>query len=133
MFLNELKYNLQSGECIVLCNVAENYSFILQDFHWNNTQATTHPSVIYFKTDVLNTEHETLVMISDCLKHDSILVHSLQLHLISFLKTHLNHHWKETVYFSDGSAAQYKQTNRKPYLLHGTMKTLECQQSGISL
>jgi hypothetical protein len=30
MFLKELKCNLQSGEFVVLCDFAENYSFILQ-------------------------------------------------------------------------------------------------------
>jgi hypothetical protein len=68
MFLKKLKCNLQSGEFVVLCDFAENYSFILQDeaqgFHWNNAQATIHPFVIYFKkADILNTEHENLVMI----------------------------------------------------------------------
>jgi hypothetical protein len=68
MFLKELKCNLQSGEFVVLCDFAENYSFVLQDeaqgFHWNNAQAIIHPFVIYFKkSDVLNTEHENLVMI----------------------------------------------------------------------
>jgi hypothetical protein len=82
---------------MILCNFAENYSFVLQDevqgFHWNNAQATIHPFVIYFrKSDTLNTEHENLVTISDCLKHDSILVHTFQQHHISLLKTHLNHH-----------------------------------------
>jgi hypothetical protein len=85
MFLKELKCNLQSGEFVVLCDFTENYSFVLQDeaqFHWNNAQATIHPFVIYFKkSDALNSEHENLVMISDCLKHDSILVHTFQQHL----------------------------------------------------
>jgi hypothetical protein len=31
MFLKEPKYNLQSGEFVVLCDFAENYSFVLQD------------------------------------------------------------------------------------------------------
>jgi hypothetical protein len=31
MFLKELESNLQSGEFVVLCNFAENYSFILQN------------------------------------------------------------------------------------------------------
>jgi hypothetical protein len=50
MFLKELKCNLRSSEFVVLCNFAENYSFVLQDeaqgFHWNNAQATIHPFVI---------------------------------------------------------------------------------------
>jgi hypothetical protein len=70
VFLKELKCDLQSGEYMVLCDLAENSSFVLQDeaqgFHWNNAQSTIHPFVIYFKISyVLNTEHENLGMISD--------------------------------------------------------------------
>jgi hypothetical protein len=77
MFLKELKCNLQSGEFVFLWDFAENYSFVLQDeaqgFHWNSAQATIYPFGIYFKTsDALNTEHENLVMLSDCLEQDSI-------------------------------------------------------------
>jgi hypothetical protein len=91
MFLKELKCNLQSREFVVLCDFAENYSFVLQDeaqgFHWNNAQATIHPFVIYFKKAyALNTEHENLVMISECWKHDSILLHKFQWHLMKFVE-----------------------------------------------
>jgi hypothetical protein len=60
MFLKELKCYLRSGEFVVLCVFAENYSFVSQDeaqvFHWNNAQATIHPFVIYFKkSGALNT------------------------------------------------------------------------------
>jgi hypothetical protein len=88
MFLKELKCNLQSGEFVVLCDFGENYSFRkngAQAFHWNNAKAIIHPFVIYFKkSDALNIEHENLVMISDCLKHDSILAYTF--------KTYLNRH-----------------------------------------
>jgi hypothetical protein len=91
MFLIELKCNLQSGEFVVLCDLAENYCFVLQDeaqgIHWNNAPATIHPFVIYFnKSDALNTENENLVMMSDCLKHDSIFAHTLQRHLMKFIE-----------------------------------------------
>jgi hypothetical protein len=53
MFLRELKCNLQSGEPVVLCNSADNYSFTSQDeaqgFHWNNAQATIQSLVNYFR------------------------------------------------------------------------------------
>jgi hypothetical protein len=99
-----------------LYNFAENYSFVLQyeaqGLHWNNAQATIHPFVIYFKeSDALNTEHENLVIISDCLKHGSILVHTFQQHLMKFIGNTFESPLKKMVYFSDGSAAQYK--NRK--------------------
>jgi hypothetical protein len=89
MFLKELKCDPQTSEFVVLCDFVENYSFVLQDkaqgFHWNNAQATIHPFVIYFKkSDALNTEHENLVTISDCLTHDSILVHIFRRHLMKF-------------------------------------------------
>jgi hypothetical protein len=76
---------------VVLCKFAENYSFILQDeaqgFHWNNAQATIRLFVIYFKkSDALNTEHENPVMILDCLKHDYVLVHTFQRHLMKFIE-----------------------------------------------
>jgi hypothetical protein len=113
MILKEQKCNLQSSEFVVLCDFAEKYTFVLQDeaqgFHWNNAHATIHPFVIYFKkSNALNTEHENLVMISDCLKHDSILVHTFQQHVMKFIQNALESPLKKFVYFSDGSAAQCK-------------------------
>ena len=39
-FLKQLKENLQFGECVIVLDFAENYSFLVQDaaqgFHWNN-------------------------------------------------------------------------------------------------
>jgi hypothetical protein len=113
MLLKELKCNLQSGEFVVLCDFAENYSLVLQDeaqqFHWNNALPTIHPFVIYFKkSDALNTEHECLI-ISDCLMHDSILVHTFQWHVMQFIEnTFESPLKKKNVHFCDGSAAQYK-------------------------
>jgi hypothetical protein len=53
MYLKELKSDVQVGVVTVLCDFAENYSFILQDetqgFHWNNAHVTLHPSAIYFQ------------------------------------------------------------------------------------
>lgn len=48
MFLAERKENLIPGEFIVIADFSLNYSFVVQDevqsFHWNNLQATVHPS-----------------------------------------------------------------------------------------
>ena len=88
-FQSELKTCLQSGEFLVVCDFAENYSFILQDsiqgYHWNNSQATIHPFVAYYvESDELH--HVSYVVISDCLTHDTVAVHLFQKHLIAFLK-----------------------------------------------
>ena len=48
----ESKFNLQPGVFQVIADFSENYSFVLQDeaqgFHWNNSQATLHPFVVYY-------------------------------------------------------------------------------------
>ena len=48
----ESKLNLQPGVFQVIADFSENYSFVLQDeaqgFHWNNSQATLHPFVVYY-------------------------------------------------------------------------------------
>ena len=52
-YCKQLKVNLGDHTAIILVDFAENYSFIVQDevqgFHWNNSQATLHPIVIYYK------------------------------------------------------------------------------------
>ena len=51
-FFKQLKENLQFGECVIVLDFAENYSFLVQDavqgFHWHNSQATIHPFVIHY-------------------------------------------------------------------------------------
>ena len=55
---------------MIVLDFAENYSFVVQDevqgFHWNNTQATLHPFVIYYKS-AGELQCSSLCVISDCL------------------------------------------------------------------
>jgi hypothetical protein len=122
MFLKELKCNLQSGQFVILCDFPDNYSFVLQDeaqvFHWNNAQTTIHQFIIYFKkSDALNTEHKNLAMISDCLKHDPIFVHTFRRHLLEFIENIFESPLKKMVYFSDGPVAQYKNRKNTKYYI----------------
>ena len=109
-FLSTQKANLAADEAIIILDFAENYSFVIQDaaqgHHWDNSQATLHPFVLYCKTGD-EVCHLSICIISDCLKHETITVHK-------FLETLLNHvkiklpHIKKLLYFSDGAASQYK-------------------------
>lgn len=114
-FLNKVKENLGSSEYLVMLDFSENYSFVLQDaaqsYHWNNGQATVHPFVIYYKKD--NVEHVSFVIISECLEHNTIAVYCFQKKLIEFMKEKFGDDITKIYYFSDGSAAQYK--NRKNF------------------
>ena len=116
-FQSKIKSDLKPGEFLVICDFAENYSFVLQDaaqgFHWNNSQATIHPFVVYF-VDSDKLQHVSYVVISDCLSHDTIAVHLFQKNLIDFLKEKFACLPLKIYYFSDGAASQYK--NRKNFL-----------------
>ncbi len=51
-FYIDTKQGLEEGEVLVVCDFAENYSFVVQDeiqsFHWNSEMATVHPLVAHF-------------------------------------------------------------------------------------
>ena len=122
-YFSEKKSSLLENEIVVQCDFAENYSFVLQDeaqgFHWNNSMSTVHPCVIYFKVKDENNDdlkvlaHKSIVFISDCLSHNTVLVHTFQRKLIAFIKDEILPNLKKVYYFSDGAASQYK--NRKNF------------------
>jgi hypothetical protein len=113
MFLRELKCNLQSGEFVVLCDFAVNYSFVLQDeaqgFHWNNAQATIHPYICNLFQEIRCFKYRAWESSNDIrLNHDSILVHTFQRYLMKFVGNTFESQLKKNVYFSDGSAKNKK-------------------------
>ncbi|KYM99353.1 hypothetical protein ALC62_01883 [Cyphomyrmex costatus] len=116
-FLNSKKENLKSNECIAIVDFSENYSFVVQNaiqgIHWNNDQATVHPTAIYYKNEQNELKMKSLVSISECLKHDTIAVHLFQSKIVEFIKQNLPKITK-IIYFSDGASAQYK--NRKNFI-----------------
>ena len=119
-YLQEAKKTLKDGEFIVVGDFAENYAFVVQDasqsFHWNNSQATLHPFVIYFVT-AGNLENCSFVVISECNSHDVIAVHLFQTKLVEFLKGKFDA-VDRIIYFSDGCAAQYKNCKKFLNLCH---------------
>jgi len=116
-FLNYKKKNIMKNECIVICDFSENYAFVLQNsvqgVHWNNDQATIHPFSIYYKDNEDEVKVKSFVSISECLHHNTIVVHLFQKQLVEFIKTNLKGVDK-IIYFSDGASAQYK--NKKNFI-----------------
>ena len=111
-FLNYLKQNLELHEAIIILDFSENYSFVVQDavqgFHWNNTQSTIHPIAIYYKEpneDVCKIC--CMCVISDCMTHDAITVHSFIKVALKYL-TQIRPQLSKLYYFTDGAASQYK-------------------------
>lgn len=109
-FLRNLKLTIDETQAVVLLDFAENYSFVVQDaaqgYHWDNTQCTLHPAVIYYRQDS-EVKCTSLCFVSNCLKHDTVAVHKFQQKLIEYMKSKLSTVTK-LYYFSDGAASQYK-------------------------
>lgn len=130
-YYSEIKENLTEGHVVVNCDFAENYSFVVQDeiqsFHWTTSQATLHPFIIYYKWEG-KLKHLQYVFISDCLEHNTVAFYVFQKKLLEILKQTLPFALKKITYFSDGSAAQYK--NKKNFLnlcLHKTDFEVEAE------
>ena len=88
------KENLSENELIILLAFAENCSFVVQDavqgFHWENSQATLHSFVSYFRSSNGDFKHTCICVISDCLKHDQTAVHFLLTKVITLMKQKVN-------------------------------------------
>ena len=99
------KENLSENGLIILLDFAENCSFIVPDavqgFHWENSQATLHSFVAYFRSSIGNLKHTSIWVMSDCLKHDQTAVHCFLTKVITFMKQKVN-------YYIDGTPSQYK-------------------------
>ena len=112
-FFKKVKNELQFGECFIVLDFAENYSFLVQDatqrFYWNNSQETTHPFVLYYLgSENRKFAHNSYACISDYKIHDTITVYSFLKH---FYEHYINIEFPfvhKVFYFSDGCATQYK-------------------------
>ncbi|XP_036335252.1 uncharacterized protein LOC118745729 [Rhagoletis pomonella] len=109
-YYKTLKNNLEIDQCLVTCDFAENYAFIVQNavtgFHWNNDQATIFPIVFYYN-DGGKINHQTLIFISDCKKHDSVAVYVFLKSFNEWL-SRFNANIRKCIYFSDGAPQQFK-------------------------
>lgn len=116
-YMNQIKEKLTESEYAVTLDFAENYSMVVQDeaqsYHWASDQATVHPFVIYYKEEE-KVKHLNYVVISDCLEHNTVAVYTFQKKLIHFLTATFGEVPRKIIYFSDGSAAQYK--NKKNFI-----------------
>jgi len=88
---------------------AENYSYVIQDevqsFHWNNSQCSLHPAVIYFLDSSGKLGTKSFCVVSEDLLHDVPFVHEVQQVLMNWIKANLQG-IDSVIYFSDGWAKQ---------------------------
>ena len=114
--------------CSNLLDLAENYSFLVQDaiqgFQLKNSQATTHPFVVYkMKDNKITTQ--SFCIISDSLQYDTNTVHYFLHIILEDLKTNMRQ-LTGCTYFSHGAAKTIK-----TFQISANMKkTMVYQQSG---
>lgn len=108
-FYEEKKKNLKNGEILVVMDFSENYKFVVQNasqaFHFNNDQCTIFPIVCYYK-EKSEIKHESLIFLSDCTKHDTAAVFTIQKQLVPYLVK--KHRAKHLIYFTDGAKQHFK-------------------------
>lgn len=106
----QFKSELKEGEVLVCRDFAKNFTYIVQNStqgqHWNNSQATIHPIVCYYRSEN-ELKHFSYVRISDKMEHDTMAARTFMKHLIDFLKMKLGS-IKKMIYFTDGCRTQYK-------------------------
>lgn len=119
-YLKRLKENLQEDKLVILMDFAENYSFMMQDeiqgFHWDNSQATLHPFAVYTREND-GVKCHSMCIISDCLQHNAVTVYVFIRTVLQYLKANMAT-IRHIYYFSDGSAAQYKNFKNFANLCH---------------
>ena len=111
---------LKDDECIILLDFAETYSYVVQDavqgFQWNNSQATLHPFVAYYK-EQNHLNSISFCVLSDYLRHNANVVHVFVYHMLQSLKILLPQ-VSHVHYFSDGAPSQYKNFKNLTNLIH---------------
>ena len=111
--LKKLKPDTDSSTS--LGDFAENHQLLIQDkvqgFHWNNSQYTLHPFVIYYQE---NNELKKFFccVIPDVRKSDAALFYKVQKANLADFKCKLSR-LSAIIYFTDGCAGQDKNREKK--------------------
>jgi len=99
-----------------------------QAFHFNNNHCTVITVLYYYHCNE-KLLHGSMVILSNCLSHDTVAVHISQKLIINELKNTCT--IKKIIYFTDGAKQHFKNQFQICNLLHHT-RILGCQQNGIS-
>ena len=111
IFLQNLKSNHLVNKIIILLDFSENFSFIIQNeaqgFHWEYSQCTVHPFVVYHrKSDDEEITHKSFCFLSPDTKHNTSMVYTFISTLVPEIKRFIPE-LSKIYYFSDSCSGQY--------------------------
>ena len=119
-FLRNKKENLREDEVLLFSGFSENFAYVVQDaaqaYHYNNDQCTVFPVVFYYGSNN-EIKHHTIILLSDCAKHDAATVHLMQEKVIPVIQK-LCRKVKKIYYTSDGAKQHYKNMTQMNFLMH---------------
>ena len=120
MFIKEKKESLSANEALVMFDFSENYAYVCQDasqaFHFNNNQCTVVPVIFYYKDDDKLT-HQSMIFLSESLKHDTAAVYAIQTLLIPEIKKKVRK-LKKIYYVTDGAKQHFKNKYQIANVIH---------------
>ena len=106
-----LKQELPKGEVIVNMDFAENYGCKsveeIQSAYWNQTAVTLHPVVMYFKQNTDELKHQSIVVVSDEMGHNSSTVLTILDKIMPKIKYYVPN-VRKVHYFTDSPTSQYR-------------------------
>ena len=90
-YLKQQIENLGENDVIVLVHFAENYKFLVQDeiqgYHWNKTQCTLHPVVVYSKKDGVLVKRSPVCPVWFVTRRNTSLLFSTRVHCPIIIKS----------------------------------------------
>ncbi|KYM94585.1 hypothetical protein ALC62_14783 [Cyphomyrmex costatus] len=120
LFISEKKSNLANDEVLVMFDFSENYAYAVQDasqaFHFNNQQCTVFPVIFYYKVKS-ELKHSSCIFLSNCVKHDTAAVYTIQKQLIPEIKKTVPN-VKTLIYMTDGAKQHFKNRYQMANLLN---------------
>ena len=109
--ISQLKKHLNKDEVILHMDFAENYACKtveeIQSAYWTQTGVTLHPIVAYFRDTDGNLTHQSIVVISNELAHNSSTVLAFLDHVMPDLKRFVPG-LKRIHYWTDSPTSQYR-------------------------
>ena len=117
---SQLKESISANHVLSVIDFSENfatfYQNAIQATHWVNNQATLFPMVSWYPCTTCEGHEiirESIVIISDDLKHDANAVHKFQQVAYEHIKERRSINIERAIEFSDGASSQFK--SRMPF------------------
>ena len=129
IFPQNLKSNLLINRVIILLDFSENFmQGESQGFHWENSQCTVHPLVVYHeKPNDDEIAHKSFCFLSPSTRHNASTVYTFISALMPKIKCFIPE-LSKICYYSDGWAGQYKKRfNFINFCYHKMDFDVECE------